>query len=94
MLAQHSGAASLGLLVILLTWFIASWYLFRMMQRLLFGPPRDDLIYEDLRAGEAFPFVALLLVVMLVGIAPWQSLQSDRIPAGIRATLETIAWQK
>lgn len=94
MLVQHSGAVSLGLLVILLTWFMASWYLFRMMQRLLFGPHRDDLIYEDLHAGEAVPFVALLLAVMLVGFAPWSTLQSDRIPIGIRAALETIAWQK
>ena len=46
---QPSSTISSGLGVILLTWFFASWYLFRMMQRLLFGRHRADMRYEDLR---------------------------------------------
>ena len=40
MLLQPSLTISSGLWIILLMWFLASWYLFRMMQRLLFGPHR------------------------------------------------------
>ena len=43
MLLQSSIVISWGLMVILFTWFLASWYLFRMMQRLLFGSHRPDI---------------------------------------------------
>ncbi len=54
-----------GQLAIIVAWFAASWYLFKLMQRLLFGTHREDLIYEDLRPAEiaAFAIVILLLVV-------------------------------
>jgi NADH-quinone oxidoreductase subunit M len=54
-----------GQLAIIVAWFAASWYLFKLMQRLLFGTHREDLIYEDLRPVEiaAFAIVILLLVV-------------------------------
>ena len=52
MLLRASATISWGLMVILFTWFLASWYLFRMMQRLLFGPHRSDVRYKDLRTGE------------------------------------------
>jgi NADH-quinone oxidoreductase subunit L len=56
--------------VILLAWFAASWYLFRMMQQLLFGPHRTDIFYEDLRASEVVPFVVVLAVLLVLGLAP------------------------
>ena len=65
MLLLPLGTISWGLAVILLTWFLASWYLFRMMQRLLFGRHRDDMHYTDLRAGE-FTWFAILLVILAV----------------------------
>ncbi len=54
-----------GLFAIVAAWFAASWYLFKLMQRLLFGKHRTDLRYEDLRPVEiaAFAVVILLLVV-------------------------------
>jgi len=54
-----------GLLAIIAAWFAASWYLFKLMQRLLFGTHREDLRYEDLSPAEiaAFAVVILLLVV-------------------------------
>jgi len=65
-LLLHSGISSLSgdLLFILLAWFGASFYLFKMLQRLLFGPPREELRYHDLRATEVASF-ALLLVALL-----------------------------
>jgi NADH-quinone oxidoreductase subunit M len=92
MLAQPSSARSWGLVIVLLVWFIASWYLFRMMQRLLFGPHRENLAYEDLRPAEIVTFVTVLLAVLLLGIAPRQTARSDQVTHGDRAALETTAW--
>jgi NADH:ubiquinone oxidoreductase subunit 5 (subunit L)/multisubunit Na+/H+ antiporter MnhA subunit len=92
MLAQPSSARSWGLIIVLLVWFIASWYLFRMMQRLLFGPHRENLAYEDLRPAEIVTFVTVLLAVLLLGIAPRQTARFDQVTHGDRAALETTAW--
>jgi NADH-quinone oxidoreductase subunit L len=70
MLLHPSIKMSWDLVVILLTWFAASWYLFRMMQQLLFGPHRSDLLYEDLRTGELVSFVIVLAILLAFGLAP------------------------
>jgi NADH-quinone oxidoreductase subunit M len=94
MLVQPSGPFSWGLMIVLLTWFMASWYFFRMMQRLLFGAHREGLIYQDLHAGEVVAFVTLLLAVLLLGIAPRHTTQPQRTAFGDRSGLETNAWRK
>jgi NADH:ubiquinone oxidoreductase subunit 4 (subunit M) len=72
MLLQASIMASWGLMVILFTWFLASWYLFRMMQRLLFGAHRPDIRYEDLHTSEVALFALLLLIIIALGTVPIQ----------------------
>jgi NADH:ubiquinone oxidoreductase subunit 4 (subunit M) len=65
----HAAVASItGLAVILFCWFLASWYLFRMMQRVLFGHHRATVSYRDLHAVEFACFAALLLVLAFAGI--------------------------
>lgn len=65
-----SYGSSTGLTVILLAWFTASWYFYRLMQRVLFGPHRRDLPYDDLRPAEIAPMVAVLLLLLALGVAP------------------------
>jgi len=68
---------SLGLVAIIAAWFAASWYLFRrLMQRLLFGPHRTDLRYEDLRPGEIAVFVLVIALLLLPGNIPRQWLDA------------------
>ncbi len=55
-----------GLLAIIVAWFAASWYLYKLMQRLLFGTHRQDLRYEDLRPAE----IAILAVFILLLVIP------------------------
>ncbi len=62
--------SSVGLTIILLAWFTASWYLYRLMQRLLFGPHRQDLPYEDLRPVEVAPLLIVLVLLLALGVAP------------------------
>ena len=72
-----SSAMSIGLVIVLLTWLGASRYLFKMMQRLLFGPHRTDLRYDDLRPPEIAVFVAALLLLILLSVAPQGWLGAD-----------------
>jgi NADH:ubiquinone oxidoreductase subunit 4 (subunit M) len=41
-----------------------------MMQRLLFGPHRADIRYEDLHTGEVAVFALLLLILIALGTMP------------------------
>jgi NADH-quinone oxidoreductase subunit M len=65
-----SFGSSVGLAIVALAWFMASWYLFKLMQRLLFGPPRADLRYHDLSRAEAAPLVLVLALLLAVGMLP------------------------
>ena len=69
-LLNPSTTMSLGLVAIIATWFAASWYLFKLMQRLLFGPHRPDLRYEDLRPAEVTSFVVVLALLVVLGGVP------------------------
>jgi len=78
--------------VILFTWFAASWYLFRMMQSLLFGPHRPDILYEDLRASEVVTFVIVLGVLIGLGLAPRGFFDADVLKNGYYAAMEFKPW--
>jgi NADH-quinone oxidoreductase subunit M len=65
-----ASGGSVAMVIVLLVWFIASWYLYKLMQRLLFGPHRPDLSYQDLRLAEVAPLVAVLLILLAMGVAP------------------------
>jgi NADH-quinone oxidoreductase subunit M len=94
MLLQPGISHSAGLIVIVLCWFLASWCLFRMMQRLLFGAERTDVRYQDLRPGESAQFVALLLILALLGaIRPaWLGLEAFTKPQP--RSMEIMTWRK
>jgi NADH-quinone oxidoreductase subunit L len=61
---------SFGLIAIIATWFTACWYLFRLMQQLLFGPHRKDLRYEDLRPAEIVAFVLVIALLVVPSSIP------------------------
>lgn len=70
MLTDTEGTLSPGSILIFAAWFASSWYLFRLMQRLLFGPPRRVLRYGDLGPAELTTFALVIGALMLVGVAP------------------------
>jgi NADH-quinone oxidoreductase subunit L len=82
MLLSPSIVISWDLLVILLSWLAASWYLFRLMQRLLFGPHRSDILYEDLRITEVASLLIVLLILVVIGIMPYGFFQFETLTAG------------
>jgi NADH-quinone oxidoreductase subunit L len=84
MLLQASATVSWGLMVILFTWFLASWYFFRMMQRLLFGPYRSDIRYNDLHTTEVAVFAVLLLILIALGAMSLDWLETVLLAQGSR----------
>ena len=98
MLVNPSVARSIeisgALPVILFTWFAASWYLFRMMQQLLFGPHRSDVFYEDLRAREIASFVIVLAVLLALGLAPYSSFDPSKFINSYRTAMQWSPWNR
>ena len=93
-LPQSSITLSWGMVIALCSWFIASWYLFRMMQRVLFGCPAADGRYTDLHSGELAWLTIILAIAVAIGATPALWLES---PVGTdlhRAALETMLWHK
>jgi NADH-quinone oxidoreductase subunit L len=70
MLLGPSTRMSAGLVVVIAAWFAASWYMFGLMRRLLFGPHRTDLRYEDLSPAEIGAFVVVIALLILLGSVP------------------------
>jgi NADH-quinone oxidoreductase subunit L len=82
MLLHPSTKISWELSIIVLAWFAASVYLFRIMQQLLFGPRRTDISYEDLRPAEVASLLILLLSLLAVGLLPNKFLVVDLMTYG------------
>ena len=69
-LLLSSSAMSGGMVIVLLTWFSLSWCLFKLMQRILFGPHRADLRYDDLRPAEITAIAIILLLLVSLSVVP------------------------
>jgi NADH-quinone oxidoreductase subunit M len=94
MLLLPSLKISWGLLIISVTWFLTSWYFFRMVQRLLFGPDREGMRYEDLRTVEVVYFTALLGILVMLATASPTALEAKLLLNGPRSAMEMMLWHR
>lgn len=69
-----------GLAAVVVLWFLASWLLTSLLQRLLFGPPRTDVLYRDLTWPEVCALAVLLVVLAVAAIMPADRFQIGRGP--------------
>ena len=76
MLFSPSMTMSTGLVVVIAAWFAASWFMFDLMRRLLFGPHRTDLRYEDLGPAEVGAFAVVIALLILLGGVPEEWLEA------------------
>ncbi len=67
-----------GLLIVLLAWLAASWYIMQLAQRLLFGMRRPDLRYTDLLVTELVSLALLVLTLLALGLAPTSLFAPDQ----------------
>ncbi len=80
--------------VVAFAWLAVSWYVLELKRRLLFGRPRPDLRYEDLRDGELAAMTIVLVVVTALGIMPSRWFDAGAASAPSRASVETSAWNR
>ena len=94
MLLTTALTSSVALLVIMIVWLAASWYILDMVQRLLFGRERSDLRYEDLRRSELASLLIVLLIVIALGIAPSSLFGITPQPSNAEAVKESVSWNR
>ncbi|MBI3802628.1 MAG: hypothetical protein HY282_02570 [Nitrospirae bacterium] len=78
LLFNRSVPMSWDLAVILLTWLAASWFFLNLMQRLLFGPHRPGIPYTDLSRAETASLATALLLLLILGLAPYGFFETTR----------------
>jgi NADH-quinone oxidoreductase subunit M len=94
MLLAASLTSSVALLVIMVAWLAASWYILDMVQRLLFGRERSDLRYEDLRRPEFASLLIVVLIVIALGVAPASLFGIAQQPLSVGAVKESVSWNR
>lgn len=94
MLLTASLTSSVALLVIMVAWLAASWYILDMVQRLLFGRERSDLRYEDLRRPEFASLLIVVLIVIALGVAPASLFGMEHQPSRPGAIMESVTWNR
>ena len=85
-----------GLLVVILTWLSASWYLFELVQGLLFGRRQTERGHEDLRDHELTSLVIVLVLLAALGVLPSRLFGLATSEGAIQRTavVEFPAWDK
>jgi NADH-quinone oxidoreductase subunit M len=94
MLLTTALTSSVALLVMMIAWLAASWYILDMVQRLLFGLERSDLRYEDLCRSELASLLVILLIVIALGIAPSSLFGITQPPSKAEAVKEAVSWNR
>jgi len=94
MLLTPSLPLSGALLIIVVAWLTASWYLLNLMQQLLFGQHRRDLRHEDLRQTEFASLLMLVLILLALGIVPSRFFESGTPSHGYSTAMESKLWHK
>jgi NADH-quinone oxidoreductase subunit M len=85
------------LIVIVVAWLSASWYLFDLVQGLLFGRHQTERRHEDLRDAELTSLAVVLVLLVALGVLP--TYLFDLRPTGPgavdrTAVMEFRAWNK
>jgi len=70
MLLAPSFTWSAALLVVLIAWLAASWYIFDLVQGLLFGRPQVERRHEDLGDPEFAALAIILVLLVALGVLP------------------------
>ena len=94
MLLTTALTSSVALLVMMIAWLAASWYILDMVQQLLFGRERPDLRYEDLRRSELASLLVVLLIVIALGIAPASLFGITQQPPNAGVVKESVSWNR
>ena len=83
-----------GLVITLLAWLAASWYIMQMVQRLLFGLQRPELRYTDVLHTELAALLLVVLVQLTLGLAPATLFAPIHALSTAPSVMESLAWNR
>lgn len=86
--------SSAGLVINLIAWLAASWYIMQMVQRLLFGARRFDLRYTDLLRTELASLLIIVLVLLALGLAPATLFAPDQTVSATHSVTGSFVWNR
>ena len=83
-----------GLIITLLAWLAASWYIMQMVQRLLFGLRRPELRYTDVLRTEFAALLIVVLVLLALGLAPTSLFAPDQTLSATHSVTGSVVWNR
>ena len=83
-----------GLIITLLAWLAASWYIMQMVQRLLFGLRRPELRYTDVLRTEFAALLIVVLVLLALGLAPTSLFAPDQTLSATHSVMGSVVWNR
>ena len=87
-------SSTIGLFIALTAWLAASWYIMQLVQQLLFGARRPDLLYADLRHPEFTSLLIVVLALLALGLAPTGLYTSGQTPDKTAAMERSLTWNR
>ncbi|HSA86815.1 MAG TPA: proton-conducting transporter membrane subunit [Nitrospira sp.] len=87
-------SSTIGLFIALTAWLAASWYIMQMVQQLLFGARRADLLYTDLRHPEFNSLLIVVLALLALGLAPTSLYAPDQASNKGAAMVQSLSWNR
>lgn len=86
--------SSAGLVITLLAWLAASWYIMQMVQRLLFGLRRPELRYTDVLRTEFAALLIAVLVLLALGLAPATFFAPEQTVSAGPSVTGSLVWNQ
>ena len=83
-----------GLVITLLAWLAASWYIMQMVQRLLFGLRRPELRYTDVLRTEFAALLIAVLALLALGLAPATLFASQQTLHQTGIATDVLTWNR
>jgi len=80
--------------VVIIVWLTASWYVFALMQELLFGGVRMVRRHEDLRQYELASLAIVLVLLVILGVMPSRFFDIGAISALQASLTESLTWNE
>ncbi len=89
-----SMAFSWSFIIILGSWFFASWRFPTLMQKTLFGKPNPGWVYRDLGFREVAALSLILIILLILGIAPYSLLGIEHSVHLSSETMGAALWNR
>jgi NADH-quinone oxidoreductase subunit M len=94
MLLAPSFTWSSALPIVLLGWLAAAWYLFALVQSLLFGAHRPEYRHEDLRGPEWASLALFVVFLLALGVMPDRWFDPGATPLTRTVVMGASSWSR